>query len=476
VFIRGFQPHRHGSVVRQPWNNRCFIESMALARTGILLLWLASVLVLPRAATGQTNAGSSPHYVFAHYMVCFPTYGETVAAYQREIREAQAAGIDGFALNVGDWSGPNWYYKTRVASIYNAAEQMGTGFKLFFSIELTNTADILDMVTTYAPRTNSFRYQGKVVLSTYGQNSVDWQHSVLAPLNAAGIGVSFVPFFWPASYAELPTYQDAVSILNMYSNTVNGLFLFGAAGLPEQLAQCNSNYTAAMHASGKISMAGFTPNYWGCYQYSNGRRYAETRGGEGTVVQWQSIIKNQPDWVEIVTWNDFNESTYVSPTYTWQATPTRYSHSGYLELSSHYITWYKTGQEPAIDRDGLFFFYRTHPKAAIASNTNDIPVTGLYGGVEDILYTTVFLLAPAQLMIVSGANQTTNSLPAGISAIRTPFAPGTQTMTLVRNGTQVFSVQGSNIVSQIQNYDFFPASGFAYSKPSPPLGFHLLGP
>jgi glucan endo-1,3-alpha-glucosidase len=449
---------------------------MALARTGILLLLLASVLVFPRAATGQTNAGSSPHYVFAHYMVCFPTYGETVAAYQREIREAQAAGIDGFALNVGDWSGPNWYYKTRVASIYNAAEQMGTGFKLFFSVELTNTADIVDMVTTYAPRTNSFRYQGKVVLSTYGQNSVDWQHGVLAPLNAAGIDVFFEPFFWPASYAELPTYQDAVSILNTYSNIVGGLFLFGAAGLPEQLAQCNSNYTAAVHAAGKISMAGFTPNYWGCYQYSNGRRYIETRGGEGTVVQWQSIIKNQPDWVEIVTWNDFNESTYVSPTYTWQGTPTRESHSGYLELSSHYIAWYKTGQEPAIDRDALFFFYRTHPKAVIASDTNDVPVTGLYGGVEDILYTTVFLVAPAQLEIASGGVLSTNSLPAGINHVRTPFSPGPQKFTLRRNGQGLFSLQGQPVLSQIQSYDFFPASACAYYPPRPPVNFGIVRP
>ena len=32
-----------------------------------------------------------------------PTGERDIAAYQREIRQAQSAGIDGFALNVGGW-------------------------------------------------------------------------------------------------------------------------------------------------------------------------------------------------------------------------------------------------------------------------------------------------------------------------------------------------------------------------------------
>ena len=445
-------------------------ETLCLQRGWLVggLVWFLGTLCGGFCAT--------PHFVFAHYMVCFPTYGETIAAYQKEIREAQAAGIDGFALDVGDWTGPDWYYKTRVKTIYNAAEQMGTGFKLFFSVELTNTADIVDMVTTYGPRTNSFHYQGKTVVSTFGQNGVDWQNGVFAPLLTTGINVFFVPFFWPASKAELPGYQDAVGILNTYSNLVDGLFLFGAAGLPEQLAQCNSNYTAAVHAAGKLSMAGFTPHYWGCNQTNSGRRYYETRGGEGTVLQWQSIIQNQPDWVEIVTWNDFNESTYVSPSSVWSQAPTRYCHSGYLELASHFIAWYKTGQEPAIDRDAFFYFYRIHPKAAVASDTNDVAVTAFGGTVDDTLYTTALLVSPAQLEIQSGGVLTTNPLRAGMSHLRTPFTPGPQTFTLKRSGQQLFSLQGQPVVSQIQLYDFFPTSSATYSPPRPPSNFRVTGP
>ena len=126
-------------------------------------------LLVSVAFPGQVEA-AGPHYVFAHYMVCFATYGATIDAYKHEIQEAQAAGIDGFALNVGAWSGPDTYYKSRVELIYDAAEQLGTNFKLFFSIDFGNTNDIVDMLSTYGPRTNSFRSDGRVVVSTFGQN------------------------------------------------------------------------------------------------------------------------------------------------------------------------------------------------------------------------------------------------------------------------------------------------------------------
>jgi hypothetical protein len=79
-----------------------------------------------------------------------------------------------------------------------------------------------------------------------------------------------------------------------------------------------------------------------------------------------------------------------------------------------------------------------------------------------VVYNTMFLTAPAQLHVVSGTHSVTYSLGAGLQQVRTPFAPGTQTFTLVRNGTPVLSVQGTPILSSITNYDYFTTSGFAY--------------
>lgn len=425
------------------------------------------------ATTVPVRAGT-PHYVFAHYMVCYATYGATIQGYEHDIQDAQAAGIDGFALDLGDYDDPaQVYYNTNTALMYAAAEQLGTGFKLFFSLEITNPPTIIDLISTYAGRTNTFRYGTKVVVSTFGQNQVDWSNRVFAPLQSNGISVFFVPHFWPNPIQELPTYQDGVGILNTYSNILNGLFWFGAAGLPAELVQCNSNYNAAVHQVGKLFMASASPSYWGNVQYSIGRRYFEFDGGEGTVMQWQGIITNQPDWVEITTWNDFNESTYISPVsnpgqYEAQVqVPVRYSHAGYLELAKRYIAWYKTGVPPATNDDALFYFYRTHSTNLVASATNDVPVTWFVGDVADVIYNTLFLTAPAQLNVLSGTNSATYSLGTGLQQVRTPFAPGTQTFTLTRNGAQVLSVQGPPILSQITNYDYFTASGYAYALQAP---------
>jgi glucan endo-1,3-alpha-glucosidase len=429
---------------------------------------LLSLLAVPAGSRAAT-----PHYVFAHYMVCYATYGETVSAYEREIQEAQAAGLDGFALNVGGWNNSETYYKRRVALMYDAAEQLGTGFKLFFSVDYnadTNN-DVVDMVQTYAQRTNTFRLDGKVVLSTYTRNWVDWP-GIRSQLAAKGVDTFFIPYLLSIPVHELPTYADAASILstNRWRNYLDGFFLWVAAGMPEQLAQCNADYGRACREAGKVFMASCSPHFWGCAQGTLGRRYYESQGGEEAAVQWASIITNQPDWVELCTWNDFNESTYISPVddpgkyFANIQRPRRYCHAGYLELYKHYIAWYKTGVEPPIDRDALFYFYRTHPKNAAASDTNDVPVRGLVGDVEDLLYTTVRLIAPAQLEILSGPTSCTNLLGEGTHHVRAPFMPGAQKMVLRRSGKEVLSVQGPDIASAIQVYDFFPASGFAYGS------------
>ena len=422
-----------------------------------------------------TLTAIKPHLVFAHYNVCFDDYGDfgadtnaTIAGYEHDIQDAQAAGIDGFALDCGQWDAPgaDWYYTNRVEKIYLAAERLGTGFKLFFSVDDSNTNDIVDMISSHASRPNSFRYQGKLVVSTFGGNTVNWQANVFPRLQQAGINVFFVPFY----YTETGNLYDPTATSNLLTkyNYSDGLFYF-AAGTAALITNCNQAYYQACTNAGKLFMAGYSPSYWGCVQNTSGRSYSETQGGEGTETEWNWIIAHQPDWVEITTWNDFNESTYLSPinnpgSYGGEspaAIPYRYCHAGYLELTKHYISWYKTGQEPQITQDALFYYYRTHSTNAVAGN--DIPVTSFQGPIQDVIYTTVFLTAPAQLEIISGTNYITNSLTIGISNIRTPFATGTQHFTLRRNGLPVVASQGPNIWSQILNYDYFPATGYAYA-------------
>jgi glucan endo-1,3-alpha-glucosidase len=451
-----------------------------------VLSLLASLNGLPAASTfkvvgnlpgnGETN--SNPHLVFAHYMVAFATYGESVEAYRKEIMEAQAANIDGFALNVGAWDDIQSYYKRRVELIYQAAEQLGTGFKLFFSVDFEDPTNIVNMVESYANRTNSFRYQGKIVLSSYGHNDVpsagwpgmDWTNAILGKLRQDGYPVFFIPYFFSDPVEELPNSIDATNVLNKYAGILDGLFDFAVGGELEDTIASNAQYAYVVNQSGKVSMTSVYPNYWGCVQYTIGRRYYESLGGEGTELQWDQLIGYSPDWVEIVTWNDFNESTYVSPAinpgqYPQSASissPRRNTHAGYLELSKYYITWYKSGSQPAIDRDALFYFYRIQPRDLMI--TNDIPVTWIAQYVQDELFLTTMLKSPARLVVTSGGVRTEYEQASGISHVRVPFQVGAQTFELWRGGSRLGLINAPPVTTSLTNYNFFPTSGFCYMQ------------
>jgi glucan endo-1,3-alpha-glucosidase len=193
-------------------------------------------------------------------------------------------------------------------------------------------------------------------------------------------------------------------------------------------------------------------------------------------VQWKSIIEQQPDWVEIVTWNDFNES-YICPVASPQSgdsgrlsktvpsyLASRSSHAGYLELSRYYIEWYKTGKRPLV-KDALFYFYRVHPKDAVAKE--DRPVKSFHGPLEDVLYVTTMLTAPAELRVTSGATQSVHRIKAGIQHLRIPFSCGPQQFAVYRDGKIIVGKEGEPITDRIERYDYFPTSGFAYAPPRP---------
>lgn len=81
--------------------------------------------------TPEKRASSNPKYVVAHHIVG-NTYPYTISDWLQDITLAHQYGIDAFALNVG----PDSWQPARVADAYAAAKQSGTGFKLFFSLDM----------------------------------------------------------------------------------------------------------------------------------------------------------------------------------------------------------------------------------------------------------------------------------------------------------------------------------------------------
>jgi glucan endo-1,3-alpha-glucosidase len=450
--------------------------------------------------------------VFAHYMLTNqdyqgdsdPTQELKIASYEREIREAQAIGIDGFALNAGGWLHQTYYIRY-AAQMFEAAVRLHSGFKLLFSADMccgNGIADVEDMMRRFAdnPRYAPvfFRYRGAYVLTTFAGDKLGataWQQirtdlatgahpssqaepTVLAtasgPPSNASMQIFLVPaFFWGG---ELPSRASIQQQFAAWRATIDGFFYWGIAGVPgsggplDQIPGSHG-YAAVLHSAGKLYVAPICLQFWG----ANANRYYEYAGAAGMRALWMDAINvTHPEWVEIITWNDFIEGTYVSPIDDPNKYPDAnflnstgvpigtlgyfHSHQGTTALLSFFIQWYKTGVEPAITHDAIYYFYRTQLKD---SDAGAPPVAHKFGPVADLLYITANLTAPAELRVITGGRTAVIPLPAGSTDVQTTLSAGDPPlMQLERNGTVVVKGKAKDpILSAPQYNDFYYATG-----------------
>jgi glucan endo-1,3-alpha-glucosidase len=481
-----------------------FTLGHAVSAAKIIFGVCAILLALPYAPAQRL--------VFAHYMLTNqdyqgdsdPTQELKIASYEREIREAQAMGIDGFALNAGGWLHQKYYIRY-AAQMFEAAVRLNSGFKLMFSADMccgNGIADVEDMMRRFAgnPRFAAvyFRYRGSDVLTTFAGEKLGvaaWQQirddlatganpssqveptalsAVSGPPNNAPIRIFLVPaFFWGG---ELPSLSSIQQQFNEWQLTLDGFFYWGIAGVPgsggafDQIPS-SRHYAAVLHGAGKLYMAPICLQFWG----ANADRYFESSGAEGMRALWMDAINfTHPEWVEIITWNDFIEGSYVSPI----DDPNKYPGANFLNstgvplgtqdyfhsrsaaagLISFFIQWYKTGIKPAITHDAIYYFYRTQLKDADAGIP---PVTHKFGPVADQLYITANLTAPAEIRVTTGGRTAVLHLPAGSTDRETPlFAGDPPLIELSRNGSILGTSKAKDpILAAPQYNDFYYLAG-----------------
>src|SRR5271156_1942593 len=122
------------------------------------LCWATTLLLLLACGLPHLDA-ESRRMVFAHFMLAnqndVPEDAGSelvIASYQRQVRQAQTIGIDGFALNAGGWFKEPRYIK-RSSEMFEAVYRLHSGFKLFFSADMccsNDAADVEDMVRRFA--------------------------------------------------------------------------------------------------------------------------------------------------------------------------------------------------------------------------------------------------------------------------------------------------------------------------------------
>ena len=435
-------------------------------RTRVSALGLVALLSLASAAAGAEAAKQQPTrpMVFAHYMTC---YFNSVEFYKQEIELAQRCGIDGFALNCGQWfvGGKPGNYVQAAERIYQAAKELGTGFQLMLSPD-HNPGAIEDMVKRFYDHPNQFRWKGKVVLSAYGGPPSMYAGPV-DRVRKARFDVLFVP------NVSLPKWKmgwSYESVLDLFQDQphMDGVFRFAADGTANDLMRDNATARRVTQRLGKIYMAGLAPAY-------NSPNLRDFQGVWGYAAMWESLIRDGADWVEIVTWSDYNEDSNLMP-YRWQNGWDKAYYDrdeSYLDVTSYYSAWFQSGRRPRITQDKLYVSYRTRTKwqnrAWNAKDRKWVDITACpnwpweqhHDDARDFIYVTAMLTAPASLAVEAGDRKKDFDMPAGISHVMVPHRPGVPKFVLGRGGKTLLDVIGRKQIIDKE------------TKEDSPQGYHL---
>jgi len=426
---------------------------------GFLIVWLFVAASVIHAATDETGA-ENKKLVFAHYMVCFPN---SVDFYKREIELAQRSGIDGFALNCGTWlfdprfarQDPEGYVES-ATRIYQAAKELNTGFRLFMSPDLVTLKNVpenmVDMVQRFAAHPNQLTHQGKPVLSSYS-GTAEVFAPIINQIEAKGTDVFFVPGILKFPFSSNWSPRLIRSFFDGHSH-MDGVFFFGPDMTVAEYLRTNASLGRITGELGKLYMAGISPAY-------NSPNLRDYHGIKGYETKWRGIIQDGATWVEIVTWNDYNEDSHLMP-FHWDAKALGgrqyFSHDeAFLDVTHYYATWFKSGKAPAVLQDKIYYVYRNRSKhlttawnakkqAWVDLTREGNPVDQIHDDVEDNIYLTVFLTSAATLSVSLGSEKWSENLPAGISHVAYPLSPGVPQFTLLREGKPVLSCQGGKSI------------------------------
>ena len=422
------------------------IKALVLATALLPLGWVLTGLSASGepASALKAPAIATQRKVFAHYVMCCTLHGPNVSAGQlgEEIALARGAGLDGFVLNVGAWTRyPS--YPADTARFFAAARPTASQFKLFFSLDPSGgltPAEGADIVAAYGSDPAYFRVNGTPVVSTFA-SSDRWNRDLRARLGKRGIDILLVPHMVSTRVEgesgghETPG-PDLVSRFLTDDPELAGYFWFGAAAPGRKLGEVSRAAALAARRLGKIYIAPITPYYLG---HNTNNRVFDNAGFAGSDSQWMAAIEGGATWTEIVTWNDWEERSYVRPIGTGAQVNTgqwgpRDPHDGFFDASRYFIDWFKSGRKPTIRSTRAFVAFRPDPVSRCTGGQDAEPCPAGWQTLSDTLYVLVEAAA-ATLVTLNAGNQTRSvTVPAGRTSLSMPMAPGEVSITLSSRG------------------------------------------
>jgi hypothetical protein len=373
--------------------------------------------------------------------------------FQREVKYAIAAGLDGFVYEHPDHVSSD-ARQNQLTTMLAAAQAVDPAFRILLSPDFSTTAgastdDLFTTLSAVAKHPSVFKLpDGRIVLSSYNpeRQPISFWTTLRDRMAAAGTPVAFVPIFGSWNGTGLTEWNDLV----------HGYSSWG--GRTVSSAETQRKCSVEVHSRGRIWMS---PVALEDVRFKNNEnaagimRYWEAQNSAAFRAQFEKAIEGNAEWVSLTTWNDYTES--------WMS-PSRERGFAVVDLAAYYVTWHKTGQKPAIVRDALYYFHRKQRTDATYDASKQtagaIQVQG--GPASDQVELLAFLKEPGRLVITQGTNvQTRDVTTAGMTSFTVPIVAGTTPVfELQRAGKSVQRIESAfPIATQMVYQDMMYKAG-----------------
>jgi glucan endo-1,3-alpha-glucosidase len=394
-----------------------------------------------------------------------------------DVLQAQAMGVDAFALNVvtttADWS------NNAIKLLFDAAG--AAGFKLFFSFDMTHFNDpseFIGLLQQYYNHPAYYKPTGANYVSTfyggtksfgYSTANAGWQAKLKDAAKSKGINTYFVPAFDDAPV-------DPANFFTTFP-VADGAFAWEQSwpwpsqGIANVSSTRDAAYLTAARKASKTYMMGIAPIQF--KHMGSGANYIR-RGGLNFALRIPQILSLGPDVVQIQSWNDAGESHYIGNVWSWALSGTNigsytdgYDHSAWQILLKPFVKAFKagvtsvTGVVPTSGNAQGVFWHSTLMNTA-SCNGDPIGVPQNRNLMENKIEVAVMLASgvSGKINVFSGGRQIASyGAVAGLNMFEVPgMVPGTVRVE-VRTNTGALMLSGSGskqVLADSSNCNYNP--------------------
>ncbi|KAI9039615.1 glycoside hydrolase family 71 protein [Aspergillus affinis] len=411
----------------------------------------------------------------------------TSSQWESDISAAQDAHIDAFALNMAVGDAAN---SKALPMAFRAASDLG--FKLFFSFDYAGNGPwsedtVISLINEWSAYGGYYEHDGKPFVSTFEgpSNSDDWTK----------IKSETDCFF-------IPDWSSVGAKAAVELGTADGLFNWAAWPWGDWDMNTYTDASYLDYLDGKPYMMPASPWF-----YTNLPGYDKNwlwRSDHLWYDRWQEImsIKPLPEFVQIISWNDYGESHYIGPVHENSMAafdigkaPYNYvldmPHDGWRLFLPYVIDTYKNGIA-TVTHEGLQVWYRKAPAAACSSggtSANTASQLQLEYTPAQVLQDKVFF--SALLTLAADVTVTVGGATVPATWIKTPENDigihhgeasfrghsGEVVVTIHRGGSVIAKVTGASISDSctdgIQNYNAWVGSASSSSAVQASPGLKL---